>query len=110
MTILMEDTISSVGIVLQHQNTNRMPATRLKTEKPAHRESRLSYRLRRLTTAQRRELMQKLGLSKTTLYARMQKPGSLTLDEADTLRQYLEGIDNEAYDIYHLLREVDITA
>ncbi|HNA32556.1 MAG TPA: hypothetical protein PL010_12100 [Flavobacteriales bacterium] len=73
-------------------------------------ETRLAFRLRHLTAQQRVELCAQLNVSDRTLYRIADHPGSmLTLEQADRLRQYLEAVDNCDYDMYQLLREVDIT-
>lgn len=73
-------------------------------------ETRLAYRVRKLSTAEREELMARTGLGRTTLYARLNAPGKLTLDEATAITRYLEELDNEDYDLNLLLLPVDIGA
>lgn len=87
-----------------------MPATRTAPHKPTTlaSESRLSYRLRKLSTGQRNELLQHLGMSRTTLFARMKAPGTFTLDEAATVTRFLEGLDDCAYDVYDMMRPIEL--
>lgn len=73
-------------------------------------ESRLAYRVRMLSAMERTDLLNKLGMGRTTLFHRLNDPGKLTLDEARTITRFLEALDNEDYDIYEMLRPVEITA
>jgi|GEM_PF-2900459 len=73
-------------------------------------ETRLAFRLRHLTPQQRTELCAQLDVSDRTLYRIAHDPARmLNLEQADRLRQYLEALDNCEYDMYQLLRQVDIT-
>ncbi len=76
----------------------------------ADQETKLAYRLRQLTPVEREQLLDQLGMAKTTLYARMANPRKLTLDEASTISRFLEAIDGENYDMYALLEPVNIHA
>lgn len=82
----------------------------MNTTRTIDHESRLAYRLRKLSKEQREQLMESMAMGKTAWYARLAKPASFTLEEASTITRYLEALDNEEYDIYEMLRPVEITA
>lgn len=71
-------------------------------------DTRLSYRIRKLSTANRMRLLQALNMGRTTLYAKLNAPGTLTLDQASTITRFLEELDGEDYDINELMRPVEI--
>lgn len=73
-------------------------------------ETKLSYRLRQLTPVERQQLLDMLGMAKTTLYARVANPRKLTLDEASTISRFLEAIDGEDYDMFRMLEPVNLRA
>lgn len=73
-------------------------------------ETKLSYRLRQLSAIEREQLLDQLGMAKTTLYARVANPRKLTLDEASTISRFLEAIDGEDYDMFALLEPVNLRA
>lgn len=70
--------------------------------------SRLSYRLEKLSRKERDALMNELSISKTTYYRLRAKPKGLTLEQAERMRTFLEGLDNEEYDMFSLLEPVSI--
>lgn len=72
-------------------------------------ETRLAYRLRQLTAEQRAELLARLGISRTTLWARLERPGTFSLDDARALHQFLEELDGESYDMLEMLRPIQLT-
>lgn len=58
----------------------------------------------------RNELCAHLGISDTTFYQRRNNPGSLTLDEAAKLNEWLENSTGEPQDVFRMFRElVDVT-
>ena len=73
-------------------------------------ETKLSYRLRQLSAIEREQLLDQLGMAKTTLYARVANPRKLTLDEASTISRFLEAIDGEDYDMFRMLEPVNLRA
>lgn len=75
----------------------------------AENETRLTYRLRRLSVEERDELLARLGLSRNTFYARLRAPRTLTLDEADCIGSFLTELDNEDYDMMEMLRPIQLT-
>lgn len=72
-------------------------------------ETRLSYRLSRLTTDERKQLLERLGISRSTLWSRCKQPGTFTLDDATTIQQFLSQLDNEDYDMLEMLRPIQLT-
>ena len=72
----------------------------------AETETRLAYRLRQLTPVEREQLLDMLGMSRTTFYARMNNPRSLTLDEASTITRFLEALEGEELDLFQMLEPV----
>lgn len=72
----------------------------------AETETRLAYRLRQLTPVEREQLLDLLGMSRTTFYARMNNPRSLTLDEAITITRFLEALEGEELDLFQMLEPV----
>lgn len=72
--------------------------------------TRLSYRLSKLSTAERDDLIKELEVSKTTYYRLRENPRQLSLEHAERLRRFLEALDNEEYDMFRLLEPVEIAA
>lgn len=70
--------------------------------------SRLRYRLDLLSAEQRDQLMASLEVSKTTYYRLRDNPHQLTLEQAERLRVFLEGLDNCEYDMFRLLEPVEL--
>lgn len=75
----------------------------------AETETRLSYRIRIMSTEEREELLARLGISRTTLWARLNAPGTFSLDEAAAIQRFLEELDNESYDMLDMLRPIQLT-
>lgn len=75
----------------------------------AETETRLSYRLRKLNAEERAELLARLGIHRTTLWARLANPGSFTLDEATAIQRFLNELDNVDYDMMEMLRPIQLT-
>lgn len=71
-------------------------------------ETRLSYRIRKLSTAHRERLLQTLNMGRTTLYTKLNQPGTLTLDQASIITRFLEDVDDCEYDITELMRPLEI--
>lgn len=88
---------------MHYQNTYAMDKKRT-----ADHETRLAYRIRRLSTEEREQLLQRIGLGRTALFTRLNNPGKFTLDEASGITSFLEELDNMEYDIYQLMRPVEI--
>lgn len=75
----------------------------------AETETKLAYRLGRLNTEERQELLARLGMARSTLWARLQEPGKFTLNEATTITRFLEELDGEDYDMLEMLRPIQLT-
>lgn len=73
-------------------------------------ETRLTYRLGKLSPQERDQLINELQVSKTTYYRLRENPHHLTLEQAERLRRFLEALDNEEYDMFRLLEPVEIAA
>lgn len=72
----------------------------------AEHESKLAYRLRQLTPVEREQLLELLGMSRTTFYARLNNTGTITLDEASIVCRFLEALDGEDLDLFRMLEPV----
>ncbi len=76
----------------------------------AEHESKLAYRLRQLTPVEREQLLELLGMSRTTFYARLNNTGTITLDEASIVCRFLEALDGEDLDLFAMLEPVNLRA
>lgn len=72
-------------------------------------ESRLAYRIRRMTSEERSELRARLGITRNTLWRRLNEPGTFSLDDAAVIQRFLEELDNESYDLVEMLRPIALT-
>lgn len=77
----------------------------LRTKRPET-ETRLTYRLRKLTADQRSQLLQELNMGRTTFFDRLRNPMCLTLEEASTICRFLEALDGCDYDLFEELKPV----
>lgn len=72
----------------------------------ANNETRLAYRIRRMSAEERTELLARLGITRSTLWRRLNKPGTFTLDDGGVISRYLEELDGESYDMLEMLRPI----
>lgn len=76
----------------------------------AENETKLAYRLRQLMPVEREQLLELLGMGRTTFYARLNNTGTLTLDEASIVCRFLEALDGEDLDLFRMLEPVNLRA
>jgi hypothetical protein len=69
-------------------------------------ESKLTYKLNQLSADDRDTLLGRLGISLGTYYQHKNNPGMFTLDELNTVREFLEEREGKDLDIYKLATEL----
>lgn len=58
--------------------------------------------LRQLAPEERTELIETLKVSRATYFRWQNNPGSIPVEEADSIRTYLQGIHGRKYDLMEL--------
>lgn len=71
-------------------------------------ETRLVYRLRQLDKEQRTTILDTIGMGESTWFRKLNDPGTFSLDEFSAIVSYLEKLDGEDYDAFHLLTTIDL--
>lgn len=72
-------------------------------------ETRLVYRLRKLSQDERARFLERLPMSESTWFKRLNAPGQFTVDELQTIVQGLEQLDGADYDAFDMLQPVQLT-